>query len=140
MIEIRRSDLGDLPSVVDLWNREGGPTRTISGLAEAIALLQRDPDALLVAVADGRIIGTLIAGWDGWRMHLYRLVVDRDARRQGIAIADGAVDLPTLSPLRAVSAVWDTRVPEVSRRPQRRLVGGPGLPSLPDREAGEPRS
>ncbi|MFC7647155.1 GNAT family N-acetyltransferase [Streptosporangium lutulentum] len=28
--------------------------------------------------------GTLIAGWDGWRAHLYRLAVDPARRRQGI--------------------------------------------------------
>ena len=29
----------------------------------------------------------MIAGWDGWRYHLYRLAVHPDYRRQGVATA-----------------------------------------------------
>ena len=68
-----------------MWNREGGPTRHAGGHAEAGALLARDPEALLVAVTDGKIVGAVIAGWDGWRFHIYRLAVHRSVRRQGIA-------------------------------------------------------
>ena len=33
---------------------------------------------------DGRIVGTLVAGWDGWRCHLYRLAVAPEQRRRGV--------------------------------------------------------
>ena len=49
------------------------------------ALLERDPDALLVADVGGRIVGTVIAGWDGWRGNLYRLAVEAAHRRRGVA-------------------------------------------------------
>ena len=55
------------------------------GVAETAALLRHDPDALLVAIAQSTIVGTLIAGWDGWRCHLYRLAVEPQYRRQGVA-------------------------------------------------------
>ena len=42
------------------------------------------PDALIVAEADGRIVGTVIAGWDGWRGAIYRLAVDAEHRRRGL--------------------------------------------------------
>jgi ribosomal protein S18 acetylase RimI-like enzyme len=48
-------------------------------------LLERDPGALLLAEEDGRLVGSVIAGWDGWRCHVYRLAVDPQRRRQGIA-------------------------------------------------------
>jgi ribosomal protein S18 acetylase RimI-like enzyme len=43
-------------------------------------------DALLVAQVEGRLAGTIIAGWDGWRGSLYRLAVLPPARRRGIAL------------------------------------------------------
>jgi ribosomal protein S18 acetylase RimI-like enzyme len=50
-----------------------------------LRLLAADPGALLVAEADGRIVGALIAASDGWRASMYRLAVDRKYRRRGIA-------------------------------------------------------
>jgi ribosomal protein S18 acetylase RimI-like enzyme len=50
-------------------------------------LLGREDSWLLVAEEDSRIVGTLIAAWDGWRGHLYRLAVLPEARRRGIASA-----------------------------------------------------
>ena len=34
-----------------------------------------------------RIVGTVIAGFDGWRCHLYRLAVHPERRRRGIGSA-----------------------------------------------------
>ena len=84
MTEIRPATARDLPAVVDLWNREGGPTRQAGQEAEARRLLAHDVDALLVAERDGDLVGTLVVGWDGWRCHLYRLAVERAARRSGV--------------------------------------------------------
>jgi ribosomal protein S18 acetylase RimI-like enzyme len=53
--------------------------------AEVATLFERDPEALLVAVIDGKVVGALIAGWDGWRCHIYRLAAERSRRRQGLA-------------------------------------------------------
>ena len=75
-VDIRRGGAEDLEEVVDLWRREGGPTSLAAGVAEAAALLTRDQDALLIARGDGQVVGTVIVGWDGWRCHLYRLVVE----------------------------------------------------------------
>lgn len=43
------------------------------------------PDLFLVAEADGRIVGSVIGGWDGWRGHIARLASDPKLRRRGIA-------------------------------------------------------
>jgi ribosomal protein S18 acetylase RimI-like enzyme len=42
---------------------------------------------LLLATVDGKLVGTLIAGFDGWRATMHRLVVVPEARRRGIASA-----------------------------------------------------
>jgi ribosomal protein S18 acetylase RimI-like enzyme len=83
---LRTATHGDIEPVLKFWldaaENDSRPTDT----AEAIrTLIVRDPDALCLAVDNGKIVGTLIAGWDGWRCHLYRLAVHPDRRRQGIA-------------------------------------------------------
>ena len=40
-----------------------------------------------MAADEGVLVGSVIAGWDGWRAHLYRLAVRPDRRRQGIGVA-----------------------------------------------------
>lgn len=50
-------------------------------------LVARDPESLILAERDGAIAGTVIAGFDGWRCHLYRLAVHPDQRRLGIGTA-----------------------------------------------------
>ncbi|MEA2241841.1 MAG: hypothetical protein QOD24_1397 [Solirubrobacteraceae bacterium] len=50
-----------------------------------LRLLAADPGALLRAEVDGRIVGALIAASDGWRGSMYRLAVDPQHRRRGIA-------------------------------------------------------
>jgi ribosomal protein S18 acetylase RimI-like enzyme len=85
MVEVRFAHGDDIAQVVDLWDRAGGPTRHPGRHSEAQALIERDPEALMICVDEGRLLGTLIVGWDGWRCHLYRLAVDSSARRQGIA-------------------------------------------------------
>lgn len=44
------------------------------------------PAALLVAEADARVVGAVIAGWDGWRGNIYRLAVDDEYRRRGVGL------------------------------------------------------
>jgi len=46
--------------------------------------LQRDPDLFLVAEADGKMVGTVIGGFDGRRGMVYHLAVTEHYRKQGI--------------------------------------------------------
>ena len=43
------------------------------------------PGSLLVAEDGARLVGALIAAWDGWRGNMYRLAVHPEHRRRGIA-------------------------------------------------------
>lgn len=61
---------------------------TPDGLEDVERLIDDgSPAALLVAERDGKIVGALIAGWDGWRGNMYRLAVSTEHRRRGIGLA-----------------------------------------------------
>ncbi|HVO55233.1 MAG TPA: GNAT family N-acetyltransferase [Solirubrobacterales bacterium] len=79
-----RTDAGDL---LALWSNAGS-VPTVTDSREALAsLLDHDPEAVLVGVEGGRVVGSLIAAWDGWRGNFYRLAVYPDRRRRGLATA-----------------------------------------------------
>ena len=81
--ELRPATADDIEGVLAFWRDAAEPTSTDS--AEALTgLLRHDPGALIVAEADGRIVGSVIAGWDGWRGSVYRLAVGPDHRRRGL--------------------------------------------------------
>lgn len=83
---VRIARAADVAAILDLWARARSPAATTPDGAGAVAtLMARDPEALLVAGAEGEIAGVLIAAWDGWRGGLYRLAVDPERRRRGIA-------------------------------------------------------
>ena len=48
-------------------------------------LITFDPSALLVAEIGDDLVGSVIAGWDGWRGSIYRLAVAPEYRRRGLA-------------------------------------------------------
>jgi ribosomal protein S18 acetylase RimI-like enzyme len=83
---LRVATADDTEEVVRFWRVVAEPTSTDSPEAVAV-LLARDPGALIVAEADGAIVGSVVAGWDGWRGSIYRLAVAPSARRAGLARA-----------------------------------------------------
>jgi ribosomal protein S18 acetylase RimI-like enzyme len=80
---IRTALPGDIPAVLDLWREAAAPTSTDTSAALRL-LLERDPGALVVAESSGQIVGSVIAGWDGWRGSVYRLAVAPAHRRAGL--------------------------------------------------------
>ncbi|MFJ5800833.1 GNAT family N-acetyltransferase [Streptomyces decoyicus] len=83
-LHIRHATLPDIDTVLQFW-REAAEGTSISDDYDGVArLVTRDPQALLLAECDGVLAGTVIAGFDGWRCHLYRLAVHPGRRRQGI--------------------------------------------------------
>ncbi len=79
----------DYPAVISLWQSIGlGVHVGRSDSAEEIEKkLRRDPDLFLVAEHDGRIIGTVMGGFDGRRGMIYHLAVMRDYRQLGLGSA-----------------------------------------------------
>ncbi|MDH2430418.1 GNAT family N-acetyltransferase [Sphaerisporangium sp. TRM90804] len=85
-VTVRTAVPGDVEAVLAFWREAGYNTAGRNDTLDAVErLVSRDPEALLIAEIDGRTVGTLVAGWDGWRCHLYRLAVDAGHRRRGVA-------------------------------------------------------
>ena len=85
---VRLCRIQDANAVLKLWaEARSGHASTSDSLEDVERLIADSPAALLVAERSGEIVGTLIAGWDGWRGNMYRLAVRKDLRRQGIGVA-----------------------------------------------------
>jgi ribosomal protein S18 acetylase RimI-like enzyme len=86
-LTIRSASERDIEPVLCLWEMAGhvpSVTDTREGL---LGLLASDGEALIVAECDRAVVGSLIAAWDGWRGSFYRLAVQPERRREGIATA-----------------------------------------------------
>ncbi|MGW0118648.1 GNAT family N-acetyltransferase [Streptomyces sp. NPDC003327] len=86
-MQIRAAVADEVQDVLAFWKEAAEGTSVSDDPEGVLRLVERDPEALILALSDGRIVGTVIAGWDGWRASLYRLAVDPARRRQGIASA-----------------------------------------------------
>ncbi len=85
---LRAATVADIDALLALWQEAAENAGRAPDTREAVtALPGRDPDAVIVAEHDGELAGSVIAGWDGWRCHLYRLAVRPAWRRRGIGSA-----------------------------------------------------
>jgi ribosomal protein S18 acetylase RimI-like enzyme len=86
-VHIRQfSFTSDYQAVLALW-QEAGPgihVRRSDKPQEIQKKLQRDPDLFLVAEIGGRIVGSVLGGFDGRRGMMYHLAVAHEQRRKGI--------------------------------------------------------
>jgi len=86
-LSIRACRLEDIQSVLELW-RQADATPGVTDTADDLRRAVTDsPTHVLVAEAGGRIVGSVIGTFDGWRGNIYRLAVHPDHRRQGVARA-----------------------------------------------------
>jgi ribosomal protein S18 acetylase RimI-like enzyme len=85
---LRGASAADVDGLLAMWAEAAeNDSRPPDTRAAVTALLERDPDAVILAEHDGELIGSIIAGWDGWRCHLYRLAVRPAWRKQGVGSA-----------------------------------------------------
>ena len=109
-IALRTAGPGDIAELLRFWTGAARGRSVSDDETGVTRLLARDPDAVIVAEVDGRIVGSLIVGWDGWRAHLYRLAVAPEHRRQGIGrtlVAEGERRLRALGARRFEAMVLD---------------------------------
>ena len=102
----------DVDAVLALWAVGAeNDSRPADSAAAVRRLVERDPDALVLALSEsGDVVGSVVAGWDGWRAHLYRLAVHPDARRGGVGralLAEAERRLVALGAIRVDAMVLD---------------------------------
>jgi ribosomal protein S18 acetylase RimI-like enzyme len=85
MVMLRAGTPEDIDAVLAFWRDATAEPSTTDDADGLDALLVRSPGALVLAVDGETIVGSIIAGWDGWRGTLYRLAVLPSYRRRGIA-------------------------------------------------------
>jgi ribosomal protein S18 acetylase RimI-like enzyme len=84
---IRLAEPHQAPALLDLWQAAGSSPSNTDNVGYVAAAIEWSGSSVLVAEAGGRIVGSLIAAWDGWRGNMYRLAVLPEQRRSGIATA-----------------------------------------------------
>jgi ribosomal protein S18 acetylase RimI-like enzyme len=81
---IRVGRLADVDGVLMLWAAAASEPTHTDDAPSLRAVVDHDGSALLVAEDHGEIVGSVIAGWDGWRGSVYRLAVAPTHRRRGL--------------------------------------------------------
>lgn len=86
---IRKMTMDDYEEVYALWKRiHGFGIRSIDDSKEGIArFIRRNPTTSIVAVEDGKIVGSILCGHDGRRGCFYHVCVDENYRMRGIGKA-----------------------------------------------------
>jgi ribosomal protein S18 acetylase RimI-like enzyme len=84
---IRRARPEDVPAILDLWH-QAEATPSLTDTAEHLhRALSCSSACMLLAELDGKLVGSLLGTFDGWRGNIYRMAVHADFRRRGIARA-----------------------------------------------------
>lgn len=83
-MEFRRARPDDAESILRFWKDSGASMSTTDEVVYVRRVTENPAAVFLLALVDGRIVGSLLGTFDGWRGNMYRLVVAPEHRRQGI--------------------------------------------------------
>jgi len=85
--QLRDATSEDAEAILALW-KAADATPSVTDNADAIRRAIGRPEvAFVLAVDGGAIVGSIIAGFDGWRGNIYRLATHPAHRRRGVARA-----------------------------------------------------
>ena len=84
-IEIINFSINYYDKVLELWKKSEGIGLSSSDDIDDLEIyIQHNRDYSFLALLDGEIIGTILAGHDYRRAYIYHFVVDENYRKQGI--------------------------------------------------------
>lgn len=88
-MKISEMKIKDYDEVFALWkNTEGMGLHKQADSRKGIArYLRRNPGLSLVARDEGKLVGTVLCGYDGRRGYLFHLAVDKTCRKKGVGKA-----------------------------------------------------
>jgi len=81
---IRGFTLADYAQALELWRAVGFPDWSLLTRAQVVTKLRRDRELFLVAELEGRVIGTVMGSWDGYRGWAHNVAVHPSRQRKGI--------------------------------------------------------
>jgi ribosomal protein S18 acetylase RimI-like enzyme len=114
-LTLRPAGAGDVRAVLRFWATAAEDANRPADTVDAVAaLIARDPGALILAELGTELVGTVVAGWDGWRCHLYRLAVAPGHRGRGIGrtlVVAAEQRFRALGGTRATAMVLDDNAP-----------------------------
>jgi ribosomal protein S18 acetylase RimI-like enzyme len=84
-IRIRACTTADVAAVIDFWRRSAAAPSVTDTRAALRRRLKRDRQLFLLAWDGPTLVGSIMAGWDGWRASIARLAVHPRYRRLGLA-------------------------------------------------------
>lgn len=86
---LRAMEIEDYEEVKALWMTISGfGIRSVDDSKEGVEIfLRRNPTTSVVAIEEGKVVGSILCGHDGRRGCLYHVCVHKDYRRHGIGKA-----------------------------------------------------
>ena len=84
---IRECDQREAEAILSLWCQAGATVSATDTAEDIQRAIVESPACLLVADVDGRIVGSVIGTFDGWRGNIYRLIVHPRYQRRGTGSA-----------------------------------------------------
>ena len=110
---IRECRSDEAEALIALWKAAGTSPSVTDTIADIRGAIESSA-SVLVAEVDRRIVGSLIATFDGWRGNMYRIAVHPDYRRRGIGralVKKGEKRLAKLG-VKRITALVEEKYPE----------------------------
>ena len=109
---IRECHLEEAEALLALWQAAGTSPSVTDTITDIQSVIE-GPASVLVAEVNKRLVGSLIATFDGWRGNMYRIAVHPDYRRRGIGralVVEGEKRLAKLG-VKRITALVEEKYP-----------------------------